>query len=48
MRVHSMTTGEWNVVEILVLLGIVFAMWGALLLPVEKSERDPNKRAGQR
>jgi len=45
--VHGMTTGAWNVVEVLVLIGIVAAMWCALLLP-GRSERDPNKRAGKR
>jgi hypothetical protein len=42
-----MSTGELDVVEVLVLLGVVFTMWGALLLP-DRSERDPNERAGKR
>lgn len=42
-----MTTGEWNVVEVLVLVAVVGAMWAALLLPRDR-KRDPNKRAGKR
>lgn len=42
-----MTTGAWNVVEVLVLSGVVLAMWAALLLP-DRRDRDPNKRAGKR
>lgn len=42
-----MTTGDWNVIEVLVIVGIVVAMWAALLLP-DRRDRDPNERAGKR
>lgn len=42
-----MTTGAWNVVEVLVLGVVVLTMWAALLLP-DRRDRDPNERAGKR
>jgi hypothetical protein len=39
-----MTTGEWNVIELLVMVGVAVAMWCALLLPARPEP--PNQRAG--